>query len=457
MTTRVRFAPSPTGLLHIGSARTALFNYIFAKATNGKFLLRIEDTDKERSTQKSVDAIFDGMKWLGLENDEDVVFQSTRYERHLDLAKKLIESGHAYYAYDTKEELDLEREIAQSNGKSYRYSGKWRNSSETPPKGISPVIRIKIPNNPISFQDLIKGDMNFPSDALDDFIIIRSDNTPTYMFAVVVDDIDMKITHIIRGDDHLSNTPKQIAIYNALGANLPHFAHLPLIHDEGGGKMSKRKNAVAVSDYANMGILPEALKRYLLSLGWSFDENLNDSEIVNVFKINDINQSPARFDIKKLYSINSDYIQKLTNSEFIEIVNTLRISNNISELTDAQIEVLEKIVPELRKCNSTLSLYNNSIKYTEENIEIEDVAMQKINENKDITTKIKDFIMNLDSFDDFDTKWKAFLAENGLKFPQAGPILRGMLIGTLDSTSIGTIISTLPKEVIKQRIEKINN
>lgn len=448
---RVRFAPSPTGMLHIGGARTALFNYIFAKANNGKFLLRIEDTDFERSTQASVDAIFDGLNWLGIKSDEEVVFQSKNQNRHKELAKKLIENGLAYYAYDTKEELDEKREKSENNGIGYKYDGKWRDSNLEIPKNIDPVVRIKIPNEKIIVNDVIKGSIEFDSSTLDDFIILRSDGTPTYMFAVVVDDMDMKITHVIRGDDHLSNTPKQMVIYKALGVELPNFAHIPLIHGEDGKKLSKRRNAVAVADYAQLGILPEALKMYLLSLGWSCGSDIITEQMaVEKFKLEDVVSSPARFDMQKLYNINLHFIQGLSSSQLIkEIENIDKIS-----ISKEQIDILEIILPELKKNNNIIDIAKNAQKYIHQDTEMEQDAITILEERNEIAKKIATHFTGCENFSNFKDDWSNFLKENNLKFPEAGPVFRAMLIGCTNSTALGAIISALPTEVIHHRISK---
>ncbi|QED22873.1 glutamate--tRNA ligase [Candidatus Deianiraea vastatrix] len=454
---RVRFAPSPTGMLHIGGARTALFNYIFAKSMGGKFVMRIEDTDKERSTKASVDAILDGMKWLNLNPDEEIVYQSSRYARHLEVAKSLIESGNAYYAYDTKEELDKQREIAESEKRSFRYSGKWRDQSLPKPDGVEPVIRIKVPQGEIKLNDMIKGEVTFTDEAFDDFIIVRSDGTPTYMFAVVVDDIDMKITHVIRGDDHLSNTPKQMVIYNAIGAKMPEFGHLPLIHDESGKKMSKRKNAVAVADYAGLGILPDALKMYLLSLGWSYEGDfITQDEAISRFKISDVGASPSRFDMQKLYSVNLQHIKITKDADLIDLICTQVELQSQIKLGSNEISILEKIMPELKKCNNLNEIAANAVKYVTKDVNYSPEALEFIQKDKIITAKIIEFMQSTD-LDNFKSKWDEFLVQNGFKFGQVGPILRSILIGITSSTALTAIISALPKEVILHRLDAVKN
>lgn len=455
---KVRFAPSPTGMLHIGGARTALFNYIFAKSIGGKFVLRIEDTDKARSTPEATKAILDGLSWLKISHDGEIVYQSERCERHKEIAENLVKSGNAYYAYDTKDELEAEREISEKAGKSHRYSGKWRDSNHEIPSNVQPVIRLKIPKGDILVQDLVKGDVKFDDTALDDFIILRSDGTPTYLLAAVVDDIDMEITHIIRGDDHLSNTPKQILIYNAIGAKLPKYAHIPLIFGEDGKKMSKRRNAVAVSDYQNLGILPDALKNYLLNLGWSYKggDIIAENDAISQFKVEDIGLSPSRFDMQKLYNINLHYIQ---NSPCDALLNLIK--NNLEHkvnraLTTQDLEILTKIMPELQKCNNVNDVKENAVRYIADNLEFTPDGLAILQKNPSVTAIVLNFIQN-SPFLDFKTEWDAFLKTNSLKFSEAGPILRVILIGTASSTGISSIISALPIEILKKRGQNCMN
>lgn len=308
-----RFAPSPTGFLHIGGARTALFNWLYARHTGGKMLLRIEDTDRQRSTEEAVRAILDGLTWLGLDWDGDAISQFGRVERHREIAEELITAGKAYYCYASQEELAEMREKAKAEGRPPRYDGRWRDrSSAEAPAGVKPVIRIKSPlDGDTIVHDKVQGDVRFPNKDLDDFIILRSDGTPTYMFAVVVDDHDMGVTHIIRGDDHLTNAARQTVIYNAMGWDVPVMAHIPLIHGPDGAKLSKRHGALGIEAYRAMGYLPVALRNYLVRLGWSHgdDEIMSTQEMIEWFDIGDINKGAARFDFKKLEAINGQYIR----------------------------------------------------------------------------------------------------------------------------------------------------
>ena len=308
-----RFAPSPTGFLHIGGARTALFNWLYARHTGGTMLLRIEDTDRARSTPEAVEAIRDGLTWLGTGWDGEPVSQFARAGRHAEIARRLLEAGHAYRCYASPEELAAMRETARAKGRPPRYDGRWRDRDQAEaPAGVDPVIRIKAPRaGETVVRDRVQGDVRFPNADLDDFVILRSDGTPTYMLAVVVDDHDMGVTHIIRGDDHLTNAARQQVIYDHLGWDVPVMAHIPLIHGPDGAKLSKRHGALGVEAYRAMGFLPEALRNYLARLGWSHgdDEIMSTDQMVDWFEIGDVNKGAARFDIQKLEALNGHYLR----------------------------------------------------------------------------------------------------------------------------------------------------
>jgi len=308
-----RFAPSPTGYLHIGGARTALFNWLYAKHTGGKMLLRIEDTDRERSTDAATAAILDGLTWLGLDWEGDAISQFERAPRHREIAEELVALGKAYYCYTTPEELEEMREKARAEGRPPRYDGRWRDRDPSEaPAGVKPVIRIKAPQEGETLvRDAVQGDVRFPNKDLDDFIILRSDGTPTYMHAVVVDDHDMGVTHIIRGDDHLTNAARQTVIYDAMGWDVPQMSHIPLIHGADGAKLSKRHGALGVDAYRAMGYLPAALRNYLVRLGWSHgdDEIMSTEQMIEWFDVTDINKGAARFDFQKLEAINGLYMR----------------------------------------------------------------------------------------------------------------------------------------------------
>lgn len=308
---KTRFAPSPTGYLHIGGVRTALFSWLFAKQNKGDFILRIEDTDLERSTQESVDAIFEGMKWLGLEHTEGPYYQTKRFGRYKEVIQTLMDNDMAYYCYATPEELNEMREKQKANNEKPRYDGRYRDFKGTPPGEISPVIRFKNPlDGDVVIDDIVKGQVRVSNTELDDLIIARSDGTPTYNLTVVVDDMDMGITHVIRGDDHVNNTPRQINILKALGTDLPYYAHVPMILGDDGARLSKRHGAVSVMQYRDDGYLPDALLNYLVRLGWSHgdQEIFSMDEMVEFFDLKDVNVSASTFNTEKLLWLNHQYI-----------------------------------------------------------------------------------------------------------------------------------------------------
>jgi len=319
---RTRFAPSPTGYLHIGGARTALFAWAYARRHGGKFVLRIEDTDRERSTPESVQAILDSMRWLGLDWDEGPLFQTQQLDRYREVAQKLIDEGKAYRCYCSKQELDAMREAQRARGEKPRYDGRWRDSKQTPPSGAMPVIRFKNPlAGDVGWEDLVKGRIAVSNTELDDLVILRADGMPTYNFGVVVDDIDMVITHVIRGDDHVNNTPRQINIYRALGAGLPKFAHVPMILGSDGERLSKRHGAVSVTQYRDDGFLPEALLNYLARLGWSHgdEEKFTLEQLVEWFGFDHISPSSARFNSEKLAWLNQQYMKETDDLRLAEL------------------------------------------------------------------------------------------------------------------------------------------
>ena len=309
---KTRFAPSPTGYLHIGGVRTALFSWLFAKQNKGDFTLRIEDTDLERSTQESVEAIFAGMEWLGLTHTDGPYYQTKRFGRYKEVIQSLLDKDMAYYCYATPEELDLMREQQKESNEKPRYDGRYRDFTGTPPSDISPVIRFKNPlDGVVIINDIVKGQVTVSNTELDDLIIARSDGTPTYNLTVVVDDWDMNMTHVIRGDDHLNNTPRQINLYNALGADIPKFAHIPMVLGEDGSRLSKRHGAVSVLQYKEDGFLPEALLNYLVRLGWSHgdQEIFTRDEMIKFFTLDTVNSAPSTFDVEKLTWVNQQHIQ----------------------------------------------------------------------------------------------------------------------------------------------------
>ncbi|MGI9382140.1 MAG: glutamate--tRNA ligase [Methyloligellaceae bacterium] len=358
-----RFAPSPTGFLHIGGARTALFNWLYARAKGGKMLLRIEDTDRERSTEAAVTAILDGLTWLELAWDDEVVFQHTRADRHRAAAERMLSEGKAYKCYCTAEELAEMRERARAEGRSPGYDGTWRDRdpADAPP-GVPPAIRLKAPRDgQIIVDDQVQGRVTFENKDLDDLILLRSDGTPTYMLSVVVDDRDMGVTHVIRGDDHLTNAARQSQIFAALGWETPVFAHVPLIHGPDGVKLSKRHGALGVEAYRDMGYLPAALRNYLVRLGWSHgdDEIFSTAQLIEWFELDGIGQSAARFDFAKLENLNAHYIRETPDDELVERMMEILPSVDdgariAARLGDAEIATLKHALPALKERAKTL-------------------------------------------------------------------------------------------------------
>ena len=357
MTIRTRFAPSPTGLLHIGGARTALFNFLFARHMGGEFLLRIEDTDKARSTQEAVQVILDGMDWLGLTPDAAPVFQSTREARHVEVALALLAAGRAYYCYASAEELRVMRETAAAEGRPPRYDGRWRDRDPAEaPADVKPVIRLKAPREGETVvEDLVQGTVRVQNTELDDMIILRSDGTPTYLHAVVVDDHDMEISHVICGDDHLTNTFRQIQIYQAMGWDLPKFAHIPLIHGADGAKLSKRHGAVSVLEFRTEGFLPEALCNYLLRLGWGHGdfEFLTRDEQIALFTLEGVGRAASRMDYAKLTHLNGVWLRNADDARLTEDVLGRLAETGVTADDAAKARIL-RLMPGLKERAKTL-------------------------------------------------------------------------------------------------------
>ncbi len=341
-----RFAPSPTGFLHIGGGRTALFNWLYARGRGGKMLLRIEDTDRERSTKAAIDAILEGLEWLGLEWDGDVVYQFSRAARHREVVEQLLATGMAYRCYASPEELTAMREKARSEGRSKLYDGRWRDRDPSEaPAGVKPAIRLKAPlTGETVVDDQVQGRVTWQNENLDDLVLLRSDGNPTYMLAVVVDDHDMAVTHVIRGDDHLTNAARQTQIYQALGWQVPVMAHIPLIHGPDGSKLSKRHGALGVDAYRAMGYLPAAMRNYLVRLGWAHgdQEIFSTEEMIAAFDLPAIGRSPARFDFAKLESLNGHYIRQTSDADLLAEIE--RVLPHLA----GGAEFAAKLTPEMR-------------------------------------------------------------------------------------------------------------
>ncbi|KAA0678410.1 glutamate--tRNA ligase [Roseomonas genomospecies 6] len=353
MTVVTRFAPSPTGFLHIGGARTALFNWLYARRHGGTYLLRIEDTDRQRSTDAAVDAILDGLSWLGLDWDGDAVSQFARKDRHAEVAQQMLAAGRAYYCYASPEELEEMRATQKAAGQPVRYDGRWRDRDPSEaPAGVKPVVRLKAPQEGETvLKDHVQGEVRVQNAQLDDLILLRADGTPTYLLAVVVDDHDMGVTHVIRGDDHLTNTFRQIQIYNAMGWDLPEFGHIPLIHGPDGAKLSKRHGALGVDAYRDMGYLPEAIRNYLLRLGWAHgdDEIISTEQAVEWFNLEGIGRSPSRFDFAKLENLNAHYMRQADDARLVGLAAPKLEAELGRALTESERDLLTRAMNGLKQ------------------------------------------------------------------------------------------------------------
>jgi glutamyl-tRNA synthetase len=455
-----RFAPSPTGFLHIGGARTALFNYLFARNNGGKFLLRIEDTDQKRLNDDAVHTIINGLKWLELNNDDKIIFQSQNIIRHKEIAIKLLENEQAYYCYTSAEELQDMRQVAEKNGKVFRFQSQWRDKSFSQTSIINPVIRIKAPiEGETIIKDLVQGEVRVANSELDDLVMLRGDGTPTYMLAVVVDDYDMGITHIIRGDDHLTNSFRQKIIYQAMGWNIPEFAHIPLIHGPDGVKMSKRHGATSVEQYKKMGYLPDAIRNYLLRLGWSHgnDEIISDENAIKWFDMKNIGRSPSRFDFDKLDNLNKHYIKEKSEEELLATIATL-LPKNISQNEKIKIIKALKFIKE--RANKIFDLVEVSQIYLNnfsKNLDNKD--LEKIKNN---LTLLKDLEAELGQIEEWNHNnikdtLNNFSANRNLKIKDFAPILRIAL--TFSGSSAGGIfdvIDILGKDEVVKRLSKLS-
>ena len=454
-----RFAPSPTGDLHIGSARTALFNYLFARHYGGKFLLRIEDTDKKRSTDESVQSILDGLAWLGVDYNSEPVYQSQRFSRHQEVAKRLLEEGKAYLCFTSQEEIANARKETISKGTSFRFESQWRDISDSlcHPQDIRPVLRIKAPRNgEMLINDLVQGTVKISCDHLDDLILLRSDGSPTYMFAVVVDDYDMGITHIIRGDDHLNNAFRQQMIFEACGFNIPQFAHIPLIYGADGAKMSKRHGAVGTSTYEEMGYLPEALFNYLLRLGWSHgnDEIISKEQAIKWFGLGAVGKGPARFDISKLNYLNAHYIKEQDDKKLVEII--------LNKLPDVNAESKEFISQGMANMKCRVKSTNDIVELSKiyvvpDILEYDDKIILVIKEASElIICDVIDMLENLNDYSKnvIQEKFKGIAKKYDIKIGELMKPIRAILTASHLSPSIFEIISILGKDHILRRLKR---
>ena len=458
-----RFAPSPTGNLHIGSARTALFNWLFAKNIKGKFLLRIEDTDKVRSTKESINKILDGLTWLNLQWDDQIIYQSKNQKRHKEVAEELLKKGLAYKCFCSEEDLNKMREEAKILKKPFRYNRMWREkNSKDAPQNIKPVIRIKSPiKGETIIEDIIQGTIKVSNEEIDDFIILRSDGTPTYMLSVIVDDYDMKVTHLIRGHDHLTNTFRQNVIYEAMQWNKPITAHIPLILGSDGSKMSKRHGAIDVEEYKTKGILPNALINYMLRLGWSHgdDEIISLENAIKWFSLEKIGKSPAKFDNEKLISVNSHYIKELNNDKIIKFLESYYISKYKIKIDEISIKRLNLGLDDIKSRSRDLNqLAEMSLFYCNKfPLSISKKALKYI--KKVDKTIFKDLLVVLGNTENDFKKQKIeeimskFLIEKGLKLSDIIQYIRAMITGLDVSPRIYDIMEILGFLEIKKRIE----
>ena len=461
-----RFAPSPTGYLHIGGARTALFNWVYARGHKGKMLLRIEDTDRERSNPAAVDAILDGLKWLGLTWDGDAVSQYSRMQRHAEVAHKLLENGKAYYCYCSPEELTAMREKAEAEKRPIRYDGTWRDRDPSmAPVGVKPVIRFKSPRQGETvINDQAQGRVVIPNKDLDDLIILRSDGNPTYNLSVVVDDHDMGVTHVIRGVDHLTNAARQTQIYMAMGWTVPNMTHVPLIHGPDGAKLSKRHGALGVEAYRAMGYLPEALRNYLARLGWSHgdDEIFSDEQLVEWFSLDGINKSPARFDFVKLESLNGHYIRHMNDgdllSEFISFLPYVEGGTELASRIDAPMKAkLLKAMPGLKERAKTLVELKAAVGFlfSKRPLAIDEKAKALLNDEGKAALKV--LYPLLSAVNDWsalplEAAVKAHAEATGIKLGKFAQPLRAALTGTSTSPGIFDVLEVLGRDEALGRI-----
>ncbi|MDE2463945.1 MAG: glutamate--tRNA ligase [Alphaproteobacteria bacterium] len=456
----LRFAPSPTGYLHIGGARTALFNWLYARHTGGVFRLRIEDTDRARSTPEAIAAILNGLKWLGLNWDGETIYQFARAERHREVALQLLTQGRAYRCFATPEELDAMRAEQRATGKPIRYDGRWRDREPGPAEAGKPfVVRLKARNEGETVvHDVIQGDVQFANDQLDDMILLRSDGTPTYMLAVVVDDYDMGITHVIRGDDHLNNAARQLQIIEAMGWPVPVYGHLPLIHGHDGAKLSKRHGALAVEAWRDMGYLPEAMRNYLLRLGWSHgnDEIIPTAQAIKWFNFENIGRSPARFDTKKLDSINAQYMRDMDNAELARLTGELHQRLRGQALDAVAMTRLMALMGGLKERAKTLVELMDAADFLyRDGVPAPDAAAEKLL-TADARAVLRALLPLLETCpwhaDQLESVVRQFADDRSLKLGKVAQPLRAALTGRAASPPIFDVLIVLGRDESLRRI-----
>jgi len=446
--------------MHIGTARTALFNWLYARHTGGKFLLRIEDTDRERSTADAVEVIFEGLKWLGLEADEPAVFQFARADRHREVVSALLERGEAYRDYMTPEELDAERELARAEGRVVR--SPWRDASPNDAPDRPFVVRLKSPQSGETLiDDQVKGEVRFQNSQLDDLILLRSDGTPTYNLAVVVDDHDMGVTHVIRGDDHLNNAARQTLIYQAMGWETPVWAHLPLIHGPDGAKLSKRHGAQAVGEFADMGYLPEAMRNYLAKLGWGHgdDEIFSDEQAIAWFDIKDVVGAPARLDWAKLNHLNNHYIRQADPGRLTQLVAQIHESRDW-KLRERDLPVLERTIPLVRDGAKTLLELADATVFVlkQRPLELPEKAQTLLTEEtRARLSRLRDRIAAIEAWEvaGLEAEIRAFAEAEGVGIGKFGPALRAVLSGGSPAPDLAGALVSLGKHESLARLDDV--
>ncbi|MFJ5369054.1 glutamate--tRNA ligase [Bosea sp. CER48] len=455
-----RFAPSPTGFLHIGGARTALFNWLYARRQGGKMLLRIEDTDRERSTDAAIAAILDGLEWLGLDWDGQTVYQFQRAARHREVAEQMLAAGKAYYCYASPAELEEMREKARAEGKPLRYDGRWRDRDpSTAPADVKPVIRLKAPQTGETVvNDEVQGRVVWQNENLDDLVLLRSDGTPTYMLAVVVDDHDMGVTHVIRGDDHLTNAARQTQIYDALGWDVPSMSHIPLIHGPDGAKLSKRHGALGIDAYRSMGYLPAALRNYLVRLGWSHgdQEVFSTQEMIDAFNLSSIGRSPARFDYAKLENLNGLYMRQSSDQELLDalkvILPEIGPARGLGATLSPDLEAkFLAAMPGLKERAKTLvELLDSAFYlYAQRPLQLDDKARSLLDESA--RQRLPQIAEKLAAVTDWapaplEAAVRAYVEETGIKLGQAAQPLRAALTGRAMSPGLFDVMAVLGRE-----------
>jgi glutamyl-tRNA synthetase len=464
MSVVTRFAPSPTGFLHIGGARTALFNWLFARHHGGTFLLRIEDTDRARSTQQAVDAIFDGIKWLGLDWDGEAVFQFARMDRHAEVARQLVAEGKAYYCYCSPEELEKIREQQRAEGKPMRYPGIWRDRDPAEaPAGAKPVVRLKAPQDGDTvIHDLVQGEVRVANAQLDDMVLLRADGTPTYMLSVVVDDHDMGITHVIRGDDHLTNAFRQYQLYKACGWDVPQFAHIPLIHGPDGAKLSKRHGALGAEAYRDMGFLPEAMRNYLLRLGWGHgdDEIIPTEQAIEWFDLAGVGRSPSRFDMTKLTNLNGHYLRQADDARLVDLILP-QVEAKVGHAVDAEGKrrLTAGMAGMKERAKTLVELTDSALFYVRRRPLALDEKAAKALEDAEVRALLQEYVQSVSG-----AEWtkqvleeaaRVFAEGRGQKLGKVAQPLRAALTGSSVSPPIFEVMEVLGRDEAVARIGDI--